>query len=157
MEREFVGFIRAVPGEAENSGKSANLKTELMDSGQQPMESNVESTFRSDMPESLKAILSEFKDVFPVDLPAGRPPALLGHEFKIDLQHDKPPVHRPIYKLSPIELPKAKGQIEYMLEHGFIRPYQSPYDVPMLFAPKKDGELRFCINYWWLNKKTIRN
>ena len=71
MERAFVGFIRAVPGEAENSGKSVNLKTTLSDSRQQPMESNVESTFRSDMPESIKAVLSEFKDVFPVDLPAG--------------------------------------------------------------------------------------
>ena len=42
------------------------------------MESNVESSFRSDMPESIKAVLSEFKDVFPVDLPAGRPPDTVG-------------------------------------------------------------------------------
>ena len=27
----------------------------------------------------------------------------------------------------------------------------------MLFAPKKDGGLRFCMNYRWLNKKTIKN
>ena len=43
------------------------------------MESNVESTFCSDMPESIKAVLSEFKDVFPVDRPAGRLPERLGH------------------------------------------------------------------------------
>ena len=72
-------------GEAENSGKSVNLETAVADSRQKPMESNVESTFRLDMPESIKAVLSEFKDVFPVDLPAGRPPVRLGHEFKIDL------------------------------------------------------------------------
>ena len=91
VERAFVGFIRAMPGEAKNSGKSANLKTTLLDSGQQPMESNVESTFRSAMPDSIKAVLSEFKGVCPVDLPAGRPPVRLGHEFKIDLQDDTPP------------------------------------------------------------------
>ena len=104
----------------------------------------MESTFLSDMPKSIKAVLSEFKDVFPVDLPAGRPPIWLGHGIKIDLQDDTPPVHRPIYKLSPMELAKAKRQTEYMLEHSFIRPSQSSYGAPVLFAPKKDGGLRFC-------------
>ena len=80
-----------------------------------------------------------------------------GHEFKIDLKDDEPPVHRPIYKLSPLDLTEAKKQIQYMLEHGYIRPSQSPYGAPVLFAPKKDGGLRFCIDYRWLNKKTIRN
>ena len=66
-------------------------------------------------------------------------------------------MHRPIYKLSPFELDEAKKQIEYMLEHGFIQPSESPWGAPVLFAPKKDGGFRFCINYRWLNKKTIRN
>ena len=117
----------------------------------------MESTFCSDIPESIEAVLSKFKGVFPVDLPAGQPPVRLGHEFKIDLQDDTHPVHRPIYKLNPMKLVEAKRQIEYMLDHGFIRPSQYPYGAPVLFAPKKDGGLRFCIDYRWLNKKTIRN
>ena len=157
MERAFVGFVRAVQGEAENSGKSVNLETAVADLGQQPMESNVECTFCLYMPESNKAVLSELKDAFPVVLPAGQPLVRLGHEFKIDLQDDAPPVHRSIHKLSPMELAEAKRQIEYMLEHGFICPSQSPYGAPVLFAPKKDRGLRFCIDYRWLNKKTIRN
>ena len=81
----------------------------------------------------------------------------MGHEFRIDLEDDTPPVHRPLYKLSPLELEEVHKQIQYMLEHGFIRPSDSPYGAPVLFAPKKDGGLRFCIDYRWLNKRTVRN
>ena len=44
-----------------------------------------------------------------------------------------------------------------LLEHQFIRPSESPYGAPILFIPKKDACLRFCVDYRWLNKKTIRN
>ncbi len=81
----------------------------------------------------------------------------MGHEFKVELEDETPPVHRPMYKLIPLELEEAKKQIDYMLEHGYIRTSKSPYGAPILFAPKKDGGLRFCIDYRWLNKKTIRN
>ena len=80
-----------------------------------------------------------------------------GHEFKIDQEDEVPPVHRPLYKMSPLELEEAKKQIESMLEHGFISPSDSPYGVPVLFIPKKDGSLRFCIDYHWLSKKTVKN
>ena len=68
-----------------------------------------------------------------------------------------PSVHRPLYKMSPLELEEAKKQIESMLEHGFIKPLDSPYDALVLFVPKKDGSLRFYIDYRWLNKKTLKN
>ena len=107
--------------------------------------------------DEIKAVLHEYKDVFPSDLPPGLPPVRKGHEFRIDLEDDTPPVHRPIYKLSPLELEECRKQIQYMLDKGFIRPSDSPYGAPVLFVPKHDGGLRFCIDYRWLNKKTIKN
>ena len=113
--------------------------------------------WRSDLPAAVKAVLDDYDDVFPDDLPSGLPPKRQGYEFKIELEDNVPPVHRPLYKLSPMELEEAKKQIQYMLQHGFIQPSKSPYGAPILFAPKKDRELRFCIDYRWLNKKTIKN
>ena len=80
-----------------------------------------------------------------------------GHEFRIDLEDDTPPVHRPIHKLSPPELEECRKQLQYLMDKGFIRPSDSPYGAPILFVPKQDGGLRFCIDYRWLNKKTIKN
>ena len=72
------------------------------------------------LPSHIRVVLEEFDDVFPQDLPRGLPPVRQGHEFRIDLEDDVPPVHHPLDKMSPLELEEAKKQIETMLEHGFI-------------------------------------
>ena len=61
-----------------------------------------------------------------------------GHEFRIDLEDDMPPVYRLLYKMSPLEVEEAKKQIKSMLECGFIRPSDSPYGALVLFVPEKD-------------------
>ena len=98
------------------------------------------------LPSSIRTVLEEFDDVSPQDLPLLLPLVREGHKFKIDMEDEVPLVHRPLYKMSPLELEEVKKQIESMLEHGFIRPLDSPYGVPILFECKKDGSLRYCIN-----------
>ena len=81
---------------------------------------NGKSKSRENLPSEIEAVLTDYEDIFPEDLPPGLPPIRKGHEFKIELEDEAPPVHRPIYKLSPLELEEARKQIEFMLEHGFI-------------------------------------
>lgn len=66
-------------------------------------------------------------------------------------------MHQPIYKLSPAELNEIKQQVDYLLDHELITPSKSPWGVPILFALKKNRKLRMCLDYRWLNAKTVKN
>lgn len=44
-----------------------------------------------------------------------------------------------------------------MLNKGYIRPSVSPWGSSVLFANKKDGTPRLCVDYTKLNKVTIKN
>ena len=94
-ERTFCGFLRRVDDDECN----------VVEEGVKELESHLCS---AELPEAAKSLLHDFQDVFPADLPAGLPPIRQGHEFKIDLEDNVPPVHRPLYKLSPLELDEAK-------------------------------------------------
>ncbi|GIM02256.1 hypothetical protein Vretimale_7169 [Volvox reticuliferus] len=102
----------------------------------------------------LKALLEEYKDVFePIQgLPRDRG---IGHT--IDLEPDTKPVFSRMYRLSPQEIEEVKRQVEDLLNKGLIQPSTSPWGSPILFAAKKDGGLRMCIDYRQLNKATIKN
>ena len=108
--------------------------------------SDMEKLRRPDLPSAIWEVLETHSDVFPSELPKGVPPVRTGHEFKIDLEDETLPIHRTLYKLSPLELTEAKNQIQEILEHEFIRPSDSPFGAPMLFLPKQDGSLRCCID-----------
>ncbi len=62
-----------------------------------------------------------------------------------------PPPKRRLYPLSDAELAELKEQIKLFLSTNRIRPSSSPYGAPILFARKKDGKLRMCIDYRALN------
>ena len=47
-----------------------------------------------------------------------------------------------------------KRQVDDMLKKGWISPSNSPYGHPILFAKKKDGTLRMCVDYRTLNANT---
>ena len=100
-------------------------------------------------------VVREFPDVFPDDI-AGLPPER-EVEFTIDLIPRTEPISIPSYRMAPAELRDLKAQLEELLSKGFIRPSISPWGAPVLFAKKKDGSLRLCIDYRQLNKVTIRN
>uniref|UniRef100_A0A2N9GWU7 RNA-directed DNA polymerase n=1 Tax=Fagus sylvatica TaxID=28930 RepID=A0A2N9GWU7_FAGSY len=67
------------------------------------------------------------------------------------------PISKAPYRMAPAELKELKGQLEELLDKGFIRPSASPWGAPVLFVKKKDGSMRLCIDYRELNRVTIKN
>ena len=78
-------------------------------------------------------------------------------DLAIELQPGKEPPYGPIYPLSPRELAALQSFLEENLAKGFIRESKSPAGAPILFAPKKDGSLRLCVDYRGLNAITVKN
>ena len=109
----------------------------------------------SDDPE-LKALLSEFTDVFSSELPDGLPP-LRATSQAIPLKDGSVPPSRKMYRMSQLTYTELKRQVLALWKKGLVEPSTSPYGAPVLFAPKPNGTLRLCIDYRALNKQTIRN
>ena len=44
-----------------------------------------------------------------------------------------------------------------MLQQGIIEPNSSPWMAPAVFVRKKNGEVRLCVDYRELNKRTVKD
>ena len=98
----------------------------------------------------------EFADVFSKAeaeaLPPHRP-----YDHSIELEDGQTPPSKGVYSMSEYELATLREYLEDQLGKGFIRPSNSPIGAPVLFAKKKDGSLRLCVDYRGLNAITRRN
>ncbi|KRZ49618.1 Dolichyl pyrophosphate Glc1Man9GlcNAc2 alpha-1,3-glucosyltransferase [Trichinella nativa] len=61
-------------------------------------------------------------------------------------------------RLIPEDLPDViEKQLQEMLKQGIIQPSNSPWMAPAVYTPKKSGEVRICVDYRKLNKKTRKD
>ena len=67
------------------------------------------------------------------------------------------PPKRKLYPLDSVELTELKKQLTEFMDSGRIEPANGPYGAPILFAKKKDGGLRMCIDYRALNGQTVND
>ena len=79
------------------------------------------------------------------------------HDLAITLEEEAQPPFQPLYNLSAVELQVLRKYLSDYIERGWIRRSKSPAGAPILFAKKKDGTLRLCVDYRGLNKVTVKN
>jgi hypothetical protein len=104
----------------------------------------------------LQKILDRYKSVF-ADIPAGTIHRKGLPEMTIDFENGKQPPVGYQYRLSQPEKEELQRQLTLALEKGWVEPSSSPFGAPVLFARKKGGGLRWCIDYRACNTITIKN
>ena len=110
--------------------------------------------FAYDMPpcphEQLSSVMQDYKELFRT-----RP-------GQTNLaKHFIPTADSPV-KVPPRRIPahyraEVEKQLQDMLELGIIEESSSPWMAHMVFVPKQNGELRLCVDYRELNKRTVKD
>ncbi|KYB29479.1 hypothetical protein TcasGA2_TC034546 [Tribolium castaneum] len=76
-------------------------------------------------------------------------------EMDIELTDDKPVVYRP-YRMSFSEKEQVRNIVRELKEADIIEETDSPFASPVILVKKKSGEVRMCVDYRALNKKTVK-
>ena len=102
------------------------------------------------------SLLKEYHDIFSLAKHD------MGHtkvtKHKIVLKDpDTPPFKERFHRIPPLQLNKVCAHLKMMLDAGVIRPSNSPWCNAIVLVRKKDGSLRFCINFRRLNALTVKD
>ncbi len=77
-----------------------------------------------------------------------------GYQCHIELVDGARPVNIRQYRLTPLEKEELLKQVQAFVDKGWIELSSSPWSSSVLFVPKPNGKLRFCVDYRGLNKVT---
>ena len=113
-----------------------------------------EENLTSDQLTRVKSVLNKWSDIFsksPTDL--GKTD-LVKHTIKLT---DDTPFKDPYRRIPPGLFEEVRAHLKEMLDAGAIRESESPYSSNVVLVRKKDGSLRFCIDFRKLNSRTIRD
>ena len=103
-----------------------------------------------------KRLLLEFHHVFSLE------PNEIGctddaeHVIEL-LEGEDEPFKERFRQIAPHEVEEVREHIQEMLDGGATRPSQSPWCNAVVLVRKKDGTLRFCIDFRHLNAKTRKD
>lgn len=70
---------------------------------------------------------------------------------------DSPPTRERFRPIPPKLYQEVKTMIQQMLANRVIKESKSPWAAPIVLVKKKDGTIRFCVDYRRLNSCTVRD
>ena len=103
--------------------------------------------------QQLKDLFQEFSDIISQGEDDLGCTLLLQHT----IETKGPPLRQPYRRQNPAARREKMAQVQQMLTSGVIRPFNSPWASPVVMVKKKDGSLRFCVDFRQLNAATIKD
>jgi hypothetical protein len=85
-----------------------------------------------------------------------KPNSILQHEIHI-VDPEQPPTKQKMRRIPFSKRDEFKKMLDEMLEAGLIRASTSPWSLPILLVAKKDGSIRFTVDYRMLNERTCKD
>ena len=99
-------------------------------------------------------LLLEYQDIFSLEPHEIGCTDVTEHDIEL-LDHE--PFKERFCRITPPLVEEVRQHIQEMLDRGAIHPSQSPWCNAVVLVRKKDGSLRFCINFQRLNAKTKKD
>ena len=135
----------------EDGVKNPALKLNLIENSVEYDDQELRVIEEEHQGQSVENLLESYADVF----------GPLPKEVHINTAHaltvNSGPIKQRPYRVSPKEDEFIKTEVDRLLELNIIRPSKSPWASPVVLADKKDGTLRFCVNYQRLNDVTLKD
>ena len=144
IEATCVGMVK------EAEGDIASVPTIPTVRGESVSDVHIANDLDSDTVQDIEELLNEFSDIL-TDKP-GKAVGVAPHRIILT---DNTPVRKKPYPLPFSTRQTIEKEVQYMLELGVIEPSCSAYSSPVVLVSKKDGSVRFCIDYRALNEKTV--
>ena len=101
----------------------------------------------------LRHLLSEYQDVFSKEGQPISSTSLVEHE----IHTTGPAVRLPFRRQNPVIRDIEQQQVKEMLRDEVIRPSTSPWASPVVMVKKRDGTMRFCVDFRKMNDATIKD
>ena len=103
--------------------------------------------------QQLNELFREFNDVFSQEEDDLGSTPLLEHA----IETHGPPLRQPYRRQNPAVQREEMVQVQQMLTSNVICPLNSPWASPVVMVRKKDGSLRFCVDFCQLNAATVKD
>ena len=103
--------------------------------------------------QQLNGLFKEFSDVFSQGEDDLGCTPLLEHT----IETHGPLLRQPYRRQNPAVRREEMAQVQQMLASNIIRPSNSPWASPVVMVKKKDGSLRFCVDFRQLNAATVKD